>query len=746
LFLTIIFYYTILQGACLSFKSEYVRLAKKTTKDYPQVEFYAVSCQEHKDVCQHHSVQGYPSLVTFGAGSNLGQPIKFGGKYTSAMLAKRLALDDAVPEEPAAEISRRMQDNEGSDDENTDGQDNEETVNGETGSDQASDGDENTDGQDDEETVNGETGSDQASDGDENTDGQDNEERDNGETGSDQASDGDENTDGQDNEERDNGETGSDQASDGDENTDELNDPPTPDGEEDQDNGSDGDASDAEVSPDVEEDDPLPSLPVANRPGFGFGGAAGAPLALGGDGHFAGASNTNANGGRPVRRSGAGAARARTEKKDMDRWKAQIATRKKEIEDRRKGLGRVIAPIKGGLTGSGVGRKGVNRPVEKSTPETMTTNMKARTPGTAEYEERRKALLERMAKIKAKREGKHLQVKPGSSTTKDIVFTKESLPFTKDVRKQTFVSKQAEKVPIVKRFVKMTPEEETILDASLSFVSGLRYGVFMAEGALTLPRKMALKNWLDFLSVSLPPEWGLHRLIDDLRRQINFVAKSDANLNSVLQAHPMPREVWSMSCAGKGKRVGMGFSCGFWKLLHIATVGVAEHKGGLNLVESGMIDANHKTFAPIEAADTIKDYIAMFFNCEECKGHFVEHYNNCDNNRRCDRLTDDEVTATIADWKELALWMWEVHNEVSVRIASERRKKKLKRKVSATTDSDVVAKQNEVMVIWPTIGKCLACFEGDGTWDEPEVFTMLENTYWYVHLTFWDTIVLLDNL
>jgi hypothetical protein len=281
----------------------------------------------------------------------------------------------------------------------------------------------------------------------------------------------------------------------------------------------------------------------------------------------------------------------------------------------------------------------------------------------------------------------------------------------------------------------MMPEEEAILDASLSFVSGLRYGVFKGDGPLTSNRKMALKNWLDLLSVSLPPEWGLHRLIDDLRRQINYVAESEKHLESVLRAHPMPRQVWSKSCTGNGKWGGVGFSCGFWKLLHIATVGVAEHRGGLNLLQSGMIDSNHNTFSPIEAADTIKDYIALFFNCDECKRNFVEHYNNCDNNRRCSRLTDEDSTATIADWKELALWMWEVHNEVSVRIVSERRDKQLKHvsatnRVSATTESDIVAKQNEVMVIWPTIGECLKCFEADGTWDEPEVFTMLEKTYW----------------
>jgi hypothetical protein len=366
--------------------------------------------------------------------------------------------------------------------------------------------------------------------------------------------------------------------------------------------------------------------------------------------------------------------------------------------------------------------------------------------------------MERFAKAKAKKEGKgkHFQGRPGTSTTKDIVLKKETLPFTKDVRKQTFVRKQVEKVPLVRKN-KMTFEEALINDASLSFVSSLRHGVFMTDGALTLPRKTALKNWLDFLSVSLPPEWGLHRIIDDLRRQINHVAQSSKYLDAVLRAHPLPREAWSESCRGGGKRKAsksQGFSCGFWKLLHIATVGVAEHQGGLNLVKSGMIDPNHKTFSPIEAADTIKDYIAMFYQCEECKKHFVEHYNNCDNNRRCDRLTDEGTTASIADWKELALWMWEVHNEVSVRIISEKRALQLKKFPNLgysklkpkKTETDALAKQDEVMAIWPNVGECLACFEADGKWDEPEVFTKLEHTYWYVHSTFFGYDRLLDDM
>ena len=675
------------------------------TKDYPQqVEFYAVSCQEHKDVCLHHSIEGYPALVTFGAGSNLGR--KLGGKYTESMLAKILELKGGA----SPVISRRMQ--AGSDEEEVDNGNNDQEAESkeenDSGDKEAVDEDEDQDDGDKEEDQD---------DGDKEEEDQDTDavkvedkEEEDQDTGA--IKDSGENKNSEEDKDGNDKEPVS------------QEDPPESPPEDPSQEDELEEASDVEAPEEEEEaleDAPAPRIEAANRPGFDDR----APVF-----NNAGIAASN-NGNILGRHSGAGAAKARFEKKDMDRWKAQIAEQKKLFADRRNGFGNSIAPPK---TSRSV-RNG--RPVPKAKPEEMTTNMKARTPGTAEYEERRKILLERIAKNKARREGT-IKARPGSTIVKETVFKKESLPFSKNVRKQNFVSKQAAKVPIVKRFIKMSHEEALINDASLSFVAGLHYGVFKNDDPLTPARKSALKNWLDFLSVSLPPEWGLHRVIDDLRRQINFVAQSDKNLRAVLRTHPMPREFWSESCTGGRRQVrkGNGFSCGFWKLLHVATVGVAEHKGGLNLVDAGMIDANHKTFAPIEAADTIKDYMEKFYNCEECSSKFVEHYNDCNNNRRCDRLTDDESTATIADWKELALWMWEVHNEVSVRIVGEKREKIVKRftrrEEAGTPNAIALAQQSEVMVIWPTLRECLACFEADGTWDEPEVFTRLEYTYWYV--------------
>jgi hypothetical protein len=277
----------------------------------------------------------------------------------------------------------------------------------------------------------------------------------------------------------------------------------------------------------------------------------------------------------------------------------------------------------------------------------------------------------------------------------------------------------------------MSPEEELILDASLSFVTGLKHGIFMKEGPLDETKKGALKGWLNLLSVGLPPEWGLHALIDALLGQLNFISLSDENLQSVINKHALPRKSWSKSCDKYGNG---GFSCGMWKLLHIVTVGIAEHRGGLNLVASGLMDPNTVILPPIEAADTIREYMANFFGCDDCREHFLKQYDNC-SFRRCERLTSDEETANADDWKQLALWLWEVHNDVNIRVAAkkvDRLQKKLSTQhLQGAQQIKIVQKEeDEIRVLWPSLESCLLCFDDSGKWNEDSVFEFLERTYW----------------
>jgi hypothetical protein len=426
-----------------------------------------------------------------------------------------------------------------------------------------------------------------------------------------------------------------------------------------------------------------------------------------------------------MRHPGAGAIKVRDQYNEHDRFRDQMLQRKKEYEKKRKGLG--------GLIRKDGGKDKEGKPIERSNPDTMTKTMKVHTPGTSEYEKKRQAMIQHIESKQRKPRLKNSQTAYSQTTGSTLILTKESLPYRKDVRKPTFARKQAERLPVIKRFVKMTAEEELILDATVSLVAGLETGVFMEDDKeLDMDKRRALKAFLDLLSVSLPPEWGIHKLIDDLRSKILFIARSDNNLKIVLNQHPLPRKAWSKSCTFN-KKGPIGFSCGFWKLMHVVSVGVAEHRGGLNLVDSGMVSPATKIFSPIEAADTLRNYIEHFFTCAPCKNNFLKHYDDCENNRRCDRLSSEDEDATTADWKEFPVWLWEVHNEVSVRIVKQKVAKlgRIGLPGSASATSPHVSLNDEVRVVWPNIDNCFMCFEDDGTWDEEQVFKFLEKSYWY---------------
>jgi Erv1 / Alr family len=359
-----------------------------------------------------------------------------------------------------------------------------------------------------------------------------------------------------------------------------------------------------------------------------------------------------------------------------------------------------------------------------------TAVMRANKPGTTEFEQRKKQILSLIAKDRDRRTPL-LGAKP-QTTLPNSLINKLRLPFKKEAKPAGIIRKTIESVPVVKSIFKMTPEEELIHDVSLSFITGLKHGVFMSDGPLSDEKKDTLKGWLDLLSVGLPPEWGLHMLIDALSRQITFISASDINLNSVINKFPLSRGKWSKGC--RKYDGSAGFSCGMWKLFHIVTVGVAEHRGGLNLVESGLMNPDTVIFSPLAAADAIREYMSSFFGCDECRNHFLSRYDDCAF-RRCERLTSEESSATADDWKQLALWMWEVHNDVNVRVAG-KKLDRIQKQLSANHLKGAQQlkinrrEEDEIRVIWPSLENCLLCFQDDGRWNEDSVFEFLERTYW----------------
>lgn len=341
------------------------------------------------------------------------------------------------------------------------------------------------------------------------------------------------------------------------------------------------------------------------------------------------------------------------------------------------------------------------RPVQHVSYGEMTKGMKQNTPGTTEFLDREKALQARIEMSKTRH-------KPQSTTP---TTGKKNLPYTKDVPEtKWFRSKQ------------MNPEEELILDTTLSLYVGLESGLSM--GITDVTSKSAMKQWLNLLSVSLPPEWNIHKLIDSLRLNFEYATQSKENFKEMLGEYPIARKGWSRSCQNEVLN-SQGFSCGLWKLLHVITLGVAEQRGGQNLIDSGMMSPTTPVFSPALAADTIRNYLDKFFTCKPCREHFLETYDDCENYQRCERLTNDKNTKNPSDWKELAMYFWEFHNDVSVRLVGER----IRRTYTQGVQNKPTPK-DEVAVVFPDIKKCIMCFDDDGTWNTSEVFGFLERTYW----------------
>jgi hypothetical protein len=362
--------------------------------------------------------------------------------------------------------------------------------------------------------------------------------------------------------------------------------------------------------------------------------------------------------------------------------------------------------------------------------DVMTEKMKIHTPGTPEFEARQKSLMEHIEQHNAKHNQKKLLGK-GTPPPKPETLRKDSLPFHKDVPKENnIIRRTVAKLPGLHKLNQMTLEEEMILDASVSFYTHLETSIYKTQDGklMTEEEIIALSDWLDLVSLSLPPEWHLHKLVDALRERFEFVAEGMDNMREILQQHRLRKKMWSRACTTDRGPFHVGFDCGFWKLLHIITLGVAEQQGGMNLVESGMVSPDTKTYSPSEAADVIRNMIKYYYIHGES---FIEAYDDCNNHRRCDRLTEDKEGATIGDWKELALWLWEVHNEIAVKALKEQKAmlQKIPKRSSATVE---LTKEEEMEVMWPTVEQCYLCFEEDGTWNENEVFYYLEDHYWYV--------------
>jgi hypothetical protein len=257
--------------------------------------------------------------------------------------------------------------------------------------------------------------------------------------------------------------------------------------------------------------------------------------------------------------------------------------------------------------------------------------------------------------------------------------------------------------------------EELKADIHMSFDFAMRDAIFTSNEALAPEPKKALNAWLKLLYKTIPTSWELHKLLNQLLKDFNYITKSEHYMYQILDTFPPPSKTWSRACS-KNER-DQGYTCGLWSLLHAVTVGLVNYN----------FDANeNRRIAPKDAAKTIRDYLDHFFHCSECRINFLKMYDTCGYNH-CARLvesTKGTIPTQLPSWIELPMWLFEVHNGVNVRLMKEK----------AGRMGITPSKEDETNALWPPKTECLACWNTKGRtdkqpWNTTNVYKWLQLEY-----------------
>jgi len=257
-------------------------------------------------------------------------------------------------------------------------------------------------------------------------------------------------------------------------------------------------------------------------------------------------------------------------------------------------------------------------------------------------------------------------------------------------------------------------EPDVFLDAGKSLVYSLQtvLDIQKQQKFLTDSQFDTFHEWIDLLHWALPSRWRLHNLINDIRQNLDTVIVDSHEFHMILHSHEqlIPKK-WSGACS-HGKE-NVGYACGIWKLFHIVCIGVAEqHK---SVMGEGAVER----VSTKKVADILRNFVDDFFSaCAECKLHFLDMYDECIHDS-CHRLSYDHSSLQYK-WRELSLWMWEVHNDINVRVIEE----------SLNRDGRIASEEDKSKILWPSRSDCENCWKNDGNYDNEKIYAYMHNIYW----------------
>ena len=246
-----------------------------------------------------------------------------------------------------------------------------------------------------------------------------------------------------------------------------------------------------------------------------------------------------------------------------------------------------------------------------------------------------------------------------------------------------------------KSHVPEIPVEQQNLAAAVFFT--FRNNIFYGNDTLAADDAKALRDWIELLERQMDDRDTIASL-GRLRR--SFFDSENLDLdrwNEVLSetrifGRAPSDSAWTPTCAG----FGHGYACVLWGLLHYLTMHTADSNALQTLL-------------------SIRSFVLRFFRCEDCQKHFelasecllassaadaVDGTRTVRGGHACDRSPFDRRSAV--------LWLWELHNDVTVRVFSGQHPR-----------------------LYPSRTSCEACrATKDGTtWNEDRVYDFLQTMY-----------------
>ena len=173
-------------------------------------------------------------------------------------------------------------------------------------------------------------------------------------------------------------------------------------------------------------------------------------------------------------------------------------------------------------------------------------------------------------------------------------------------------------------------------DAMESFLSSIQSNIQMDQKKNILPwtvdRLQIFREWIDLMHWALPTRDMalLHNVINDMRNNFQTIEGSPKELKKILNSHDYykHKRKWSASCVSANPK-DQGFGCGFWKLLHIVSVGVKEQHAAV-MGDLERIVVGH-------TAKVVRDYVHEFgfaHNVQAGK-EIIDAYTDCQESESC---------------------------------------------------------------------------------------------------------------